>query len=249
MRDKKLSKILVLIPTYNEFDNIGVLIGEIERLKIPNLDILVVDDGSSDGTDRLVIKLSKKYRNIFLLERGKKMGIGSAHIDGINWAYRKGYERLISMDADLTHSPKYFKDLIIASYKYDVVIASRHLVRNSMIGWSFKRKILTFLNHNLVKYILGLNYDTSNSFRIYRLDKIPRKIFNLISSSGYSFFFESLKILKLNCFTIGEVPVVMRERQKGVSKLSFRDFFLHFWFMMRLIFMILFRRSCLLANQ
>ncbi|MGB9677895.1 MAG: glycosyltransferase, partial [Candidatus Ratteibacteria bacterium] len=114
MKNKNSSKILVLIPTYNEFENIGLLIKEIEGLRIAGLDILVVDDGSLDGTDKFVVKLSKKYKNIFLIERGVKKGIGSAHLEGIKWAYAKNYKRLITMDGDLTHSPKYFKDLILA---------------------------------------------------------------------------------------------------------------------------------------
>jgi len=242
------NKILVLIPTYNEFENIGTLIQEIERLRIPDLDILVVDDGSYDGTIDALKRLCLSYDNIFVLERGSKKGIGSAHLDGINWAYQKGYNRLITMDADLTHSPSYFKDLIEASEKYDLVVASRHLLKNSMIGWSLKRKVITSLNHLLVRLILGLRVDTSNSFRIYCLDRIPKRVFELISSNSYSFFFESLKILEMNGVIIGEVPVVMIERRKGSSKLKAFDFFKHFLVMARLVFKTYFFRDSLLVR-
>lgn len=240
---KEKGKILVLIPTYNERGNINLLIKEIENLAISNLDILVVDDGSTDGTQKELSRLTSLYRNVFVLQRGSKKGIGSAHIDGINWAYDRGYTRLITMDADLTHSPYYFRDLIKASKSYDLVIASRHLKKNSMIGWSLKRRFITFINHFFVSLFLGVKVDTSNSFRIYRFDRIPREVFKLILSNSYSFFFESIKILQINGFEIGEIPVVMIERKVGKSKLSVSDFISHFRTMTKLIFNLYFKKN------
>ena len=217
-----MKKILVLIPTYNEYDNISILLKRIFSQKIPNLQILFVDDNSSDGTRELIEKYIKE-KKVFLLKRESKLGIGSAHLEGMNWAYHQGYTRVITMDCDLTHSPKYFSSLIKASKNYDLVIASRHLAKDSMKGWSFFRKAANYTSHLLIKVLFSINYDAANSYRIYRLDNIPKGIFKLIRSSRYSFFFESLIIMKMNNCKIGEIPITLKKRVKGRSKMGWYD--------------------------
>jgi len=213
----------VMIPTYNEVDNIQLLIRQIFSLKIPNLNVLFIDDNSPDKTGKLIKSLVEGSSRVFLIEREKKLGVGSAHMEGIKWAYKNGYGILITMDADLTHSPKYIQKLIKAPDKFDLVIASRYLSRNSMIGWSRIRRITTFINHLMIKFLFKVDNDVSNAFRLYRLDRISEDVFNLVQSKGYSFFFESLIIMKVNNIKIGEVSVVMHDRRFGESKMRFLD--------------------------
>ncbi len=238
-----MKKVLVLIPTFNEVENIGKLIKGIFGLDIPNMEVLVVDDNSSDGTVELVRRLKSEFKRINILLRKSKVGIGSAHLAGIKWAYRKGFDFLITMDADLTHSPSYIPDLIEHLSDYDLVIASRHLKGSKMTGWSFFRRILTFLNHFWVSFFFSLEVDTSNAFRAYNLKRIPKSIFERVSSSSYNFFFESLVYLKENGISMYEIPIVMREREAGRSKLSLSDFFSHIKVFLKMFSLYYLRKS------
>ncbi len=240
-----MKKILVLIPTFNEAGNIEKLIKGIFELNIPNLEVLVVDDNSTDGTIQRVEGLSRKYKKINILLREKKMGVGSAHLAGIKWAYEKKFDILVTMDADLTHLPSYIPKLIDCLYSNNchLVIASRHLRDSNMVGWSFLRKLLTSLNHFLVNFFFSIEFDTSNAFRAYNLQSFPKSIFDKISSSSYNFFFESLVYFKENNISICEIPIVMEERRVGRSKLSLGDILLHIKVFLNLLFRYYLRRS------
>lgn len=238
-----MKKILVVIPTFNESENIKKLITNIFQLNISYLEVLVVDDNSTDGTIDIIEDLMKVYDKLNLLLRSGKKGIGSAHVEGILWAYKKKFDFCVTMDADFTHSPCYIPKLIDCLSRCDLVIASRHLKGSKMIGWSFPRKFSTFFNHFLVKLFFSIEFDTSNAFRAYNLNKIPKSIFDKLSSSSYSFFFESLVYFKVHGVLICEIPVVMRERVFGKSKLSFNDVFLHIKVFIGLLFKYYLRRD------
>lgn len=238
-----MKKILVLIPTFNEAGNIEELIEGIFKLNVLGIEVLIVDDNSTDGTVRIIENLKKKYKKINILVREKKMGIGSAHLVGIMWAYERKFDFLVTMDADLTHSPSYIPRLINCLSGYDLAIASRYLKGSKMIGWSFLRRFLTFLNHSLVSFFFSIKFDTSNAFRAYNLQNIPRSLFKKISSSSYGFFFESLIYFKENRIRICEIPVVMKEREAGKSKLKLRDVIYHVRVFLELLFKYYFRRA------
>src|SRR5262245_16607640 len=182
---------LIFIPTYNEVDNVQILYKQIRDLRL-DVDLLFVDDHSTDGTGEVIDDLVRQDNHTFAIHRHGKLGIGSAHQDGIRWAYERGYKRLITMDCDFSHSPEYLKDFISISEAADVVVGSRYIKEGSLREWNWFRKILTHLGHFLTRRVLGMPYDATGAYRLYRLDKIPQKFFLLVQSKGYSFFFESL---------------------------------------------------------
>ena len=216
------NKILVFIPTYNEKENVEKLHSEIAQLGL-DLDILFLDDNSPDGTGLLLDRLSEAQPNVKVIHRSKKMGIGSAHLMGIRWAYDHKYGKLITMDCDFTHSPECLPIFIKYAKNYELVVGSRYILKESLDGWNPFRKFLTTLGHILTKYLLNMPYDASGAYRLYRLDKIPRKLFELIQSVGYSFFFESLYVLNINHFSIKEVPILLPARTYGHSKMSIKE--------------------------
>lgn len=217
-----MKQLLILIPTYNEKDNVLPLYLELRRLKL-KADILFVDDNSPDGTAEIINKFKKKNSSIHIISRKEKKGIGSAHIDGINWAYKKGYQMLITMDCDFTHKPKDILKFLKNKNNADIIVGSRYLSKNSLSDWNLFRKTLAIIGHFLTKNLLRIPYDATGAFRLYRLDKIPQEVFTLIESQGYSFFFESLFVLNFNKFKIKEVPINLPARTYGTSKMTLFD--------------------------
>lgn len=218
------SEILVFIPTYNEHENVEKICFQILALGI-DLDILFLDDNSTDGTGVILKELAKRHPNVQVIFRAGKLGVGSAHLDGIRWAYDHGYKKLITMDCDFTHSPGYLPDFISSSNDYDIVLGSRYLLRNSLSDWNLLRKFLTHFGHFATKHLLGIKYDATGAFRVYRLDRVPRQLFDSVCSKGYSFFFESLYVLQANNFRIIELPIVLLARTYGHSKMSLGEVF------------------------
>ncbi|MCO6500297.1 MAG: glycosyltransferase [Vicingus serpentipes] len=216
---------LILIPTYNERENVEKIFSKVNALNL-NLDVLFVDDNSTDGTKEVLNQLSTSHKNLYVINRPGKMGIGSAHQDGIKWAYDKGYETLISMDCDLTHSPSDIPLFIENSKNHEIVVGSRYMQKDSIDTWNMYRKFLTRLGHFLTTTLLGMEYDASGAFRLYRLSKIDQRVFGLIESKTYSFFFESLLVLHLNQYQITEIPIKLPARTYGSSKMTLNDMIL-----------------------
>jgi len=221
MTDKKT---LIFIPTYNERDNVTPLSQEIAALRL-DADVLFIDDGSPDGTGDILDTLAARNPRLKVRHRSGKLGIGTAHQAGIAYAYDQGYEVLITLDADFTHSPSNIPLIIQRLGDSDVAVGSRYMQENSLEGWNPMRKFLTSLAHVLTTLLLDLKYDSTGAFRIYRLDRIPRELFTLIQSKGYSFFFESLHLLNFNHFKIEEMPIQLPPRTYGTSKMSYKDAF------------------------
>lgn len=215
-------KTLIFIPTYNESENVERLYEGIIALGL-ELDVLFIDDNSPDGTGEVLNQLANKYANVRVVHRDKKLGIGNAHKDGIKWAYDNKYTILITMDCDFTHPPGYIPVIINNAENYDIVIGSRYLYKNSLHGWNLLRKTLTLFGHFMTKYLLKIKFDATGAFRLYRLDRIPEYAFNMVCSTGYSFFFESIYILNLNKFSIKEIPIKLPPRTYGHSKMKFKD--------------------------
>jgi len=218
------SELLILIPTYNEKENVEKILSQIFALSL-SADILFIDDNSPDGTGQLLEEMAKKNKSIFVLNRPGKKGIGSAHADGINWAYDSGYRTLITMDCDLSHSPEYISEFILNSTKADIVVGSRYLQEKSLSTWNIFRKTLTHLGHFSTKIFLNMPYDATGAFRLYRLDRISRHFINCVSSNNYPFFFESLYVLHANKYNIVEVPINLPARVYGHSKMQLNNTF------------------------
>ena len=219
-----MHRVLILIPTYNERDNAERLHRDIMALGI-DVDLLFIDDSSPDGTGEILDELAERHPNLKVVHRPRKLGIGGAHLDGIRWAYDNRYSTLITMDCDFTHRPSYLPRFLERSKDCDVVVGSRYLQGESLSEWSLLRKMLTRLGHLLTKASLGMGYDATGAFRVYRLDAIPRQTFDLVGSTGYSFFFESLYILHANGFSIRELPIELPARTYGHSKMRMKDAF------------------------
>ncbi len=213
---------LVIIPTYNERENIGPLLDTILALPAP-LDILAVDDNSPDGTGKIIDEYAEKNSRVKALHRAAKLGIGSAHKAALAWAYDEGYAVALTMDADFTHRPDYLLKLLAAPEAEDVVVTSRFIERDSLPGWNWLRKSLTHLGHFLTVNLLALPYDATGALRRYRLDRLPREIFTVTESDGYSFFFESLFRISRAGKKIGEIPIELPARTYGTSKMRIRD--------------------------
>ena len=215
-------RVLVFIPTYNEHENVARIHKEIRALEL-DVDILFMDDSSTDGTGAILDRLVGGDARTKVIHRPGKLGIGSAHVDGITHAYQNGYDLLVTMDCDFTHSPADIPRLLEASEGADVTIGSRYMKRNSLPGWSFMRRCLTQFGHFLTKTFLHIGADASGAFRVYNLHNIPLRLFQSVNSRSYSFFFESLFLLANNGCTIKEIPIVLPARTYGHSKMSFRE--------------------------
>lgn len=241
-------KIIVMIPTYNERENVPKMCHDIAMTGIP-ADVLFVDDNSPDETGAVLDGLAEKSPRIRVIHRPGKLGIGSAHLDGIDWVYAHGYTHLVTMDCDFTHSPENIADLLKFSDEFDVVVGSRHILENSLSGWNLWRKCITRTGHLLTTILLRMPYDATGAFRLYRLDRIPKETFSLVTSRGYSFFFESLTILNLNGFRIREIPIALPPRTYGHSKLRFRDMVHALVFMITIFWNIQFNRQKFLLGK
>jgi dolichol-phosphate mannosyltransferase len=234
MRDA--GRLLVFIPTYNERHNVERLCAELRGLGL-GADILFMDDNSPDGTGEILDRLVRAHPEVTVIHRDAKRGIGTAHRAGIRYAYEHGYTRLITLDADFSHSPADIPRLLAAhDDRTDLVIGSRFLRRGSLPGWSPHRRALTMLGHVLTSRFLGVRYDASGALRLYDLRRVPRELFDLSTAPAYAFFYESLFLMHLHGCWVREIPIVLPARVYGSSKLTIREavrsarFLFHLWF-------------------
>lgn len=215
-------KTLIFIPTYNERENVGPMCEQILALGL-DADLMFMDDGSPDGTGAALDELAAKHRRVLVAHRTAKLGIGTAHQAGINYAYDNGYERLVTLDCDFTHSPALIPTFMERGETSDVVVGTRFARSGSLPGWTLVRRSLTALGHFMTETLLGMTQDATGAFRVYDLRRIPRELFGLVESKGYSFFFESLFILNKNGFSIAEIPITLAARTQGSSKMGVGD--------------------------
>jgi len=223
-----MNKILIFTATYNEAENISKLIEEIFK-NLQNVDILIVDDNSPDNTHEIVKTLSLNNKNIILKKREKKLGLNSAHIFGYEYALQNKYEKLITMDADLSHDPSEIPQMLKLLENYDFVIGSRYMEggKNDM---PTLRLILSILGNKFIKFILNLkNTEYTSSYRGFNIKNLTHFHFNQINSKGYSFFMET--VFKINAlgYKVFEFPIHFKNREFGKSKIPkieiFRTFF------------------------
>ncbi len=212
---------LIVIPTYNEKQNIRNLIDALFAIKIPNLDILVVDDSSPDGTTAIVQELQKIYPDLQLMIREEKLGLGSAYVAAFQLAIRQNYDFIFEMDADFSHNPKEIPNFLLAIQKYDLVIGSRYIHGVNVINWPLSRLILSFGANLYTRIITGMKIkDSTSGFKCYRNEVLKSIDLNNVSSDGYSFQIEmNFKAWKKG-FRIKEIPIVFVDRLVGSSKMS-----------------------------
>ncbi len=218
--------ILIIIPAYNEFENIINLINDINKIKNFNINLLVVDD----STDFKIYKLIKEnqYKNVEYINRGSKLGRGSAVRFGFEYAIKKNFDCIFEMDADYSHNPNEIIHLIkqMVNNKYDMVIASRYLKDSKIEGWPIKRKIFSKLANLLARLLFSFKIkDYTNGFRIYSLRAIKKIVEYDINNSGFIYLTETLVILLKNNYKISEFPSKFNNRTFGKSSVSVSEIF------------------------
>jgi dolichol-phosphate mannosyltransferase len=214
---------LVVIPTYNEIENIELLLRDIISLQ-RDFDVLVVDDNSPDGTSAVVDKVAKEFpNNIFLLKRTSKLGLGTAYIAGFKWALKKQYDFIFEMDADFSHNPKDLLGLYSAceNENCDMAIGSRYVTGVNVVNWPMNRVLLSWGASRYVRLITGMKIDdTTAGFICYKREVLEAINLDAIKFVGYAFQIEMKFKTYLSKFKIKEVPVIFTDRTKGTSKMS-----------------------------
>jgi dolichol-phosphate mannosyltransferase len=213
---------LVILPTYNERDNLTHLIPEILRTD-PRLHILVVDDASPDGTALAVQQMMSEIpgNRFFLETRPGKLGLASAYVYGFKWGLARGYEFLIEMDADWSHQPKYLKDMLALAPQVGFVIGSRYIPGGGTLNWGLARRLLSRFGSRYARWVLGVGVaDFTGGFNGWHADVIQRVCIDTIRSHGYSFQIELKYRATQLGFTHREFPIVFDERRAGKSKMS-----------------------------
>lgn len=213
-------KTLVIIPTYNELDNVQKLIPDILEFH-PDFHILIVDDGSPDGTGQFVKEFSLKDERVKILERGKKMGLGTAYVAGFRYMLANGYELAIQMDADYSHDPKELSNFINAVENNDLVIGSRYITGVNVINWPLRRLLLSYFANIYSRTITGIPVkDSTGGFKCFRRSVLESINLDKIKSNGYSFQIEMNYKAWKNGFRIMEIPIIFADRVFGHSKMS-----------------------------
>lgn len=216
-------KTYVMIPTYNERENIGNLIQEIVNLKIQDLHIVVVDDNSPDGTSEVVTNLSKKHPEVELLLRTNERGRGSAGIAGFKYALEHGADSVIEMDADFSHHPKYIPHLLEALHDADMVIGSRFISGGKDVNRGIIRKAITILAGIYVRVLLGLKIkDVSSGYRCFKRKVLEAIELDSVVSTGPSIVSEVFYRAHLKGFSIKEIPIEFEDRTHGQTKLNYK---------------------------
>jgi len=213
-------KAVVVLPTYNEADNISLLVPEL--LKLP-LDICVVDDASPDGTGQIADAWAARDARVHVVHRQGKLGLGTAYIAGFHFALDHGYDAALTMDADFSHNPRYIPAMLERIRDVDLVIGSRYVPGGDVL-YPFYRRLLSRTANTVTRLVLGLKpHDCTAGFRLYRSQVLRSVPIDQIFSNGYSFLTEMLNYVQGYGFSIAEVPIVFEDRVRGKSKISSRE--------------------------
>jgi dolichol-phosphate mannosyltransferase len=211
---------LVVVPTYNESDNLPTLVAGV--LAHEGFRLLVVDDGSPDGTGALADRLAAAHPGrIEVIHRTGPRGLGRSYVDGLQHALKTDAELIFQMDADLSHNPEYLPALAAGAANYDVVIGSRYLQGVSVVNWPLHRIFLSAFANRYIKAVTGLSpSDCTSGYRCWRRDALAKIPLGHVASAGYAFLVEMLFRAAQNGSRIGEVPIIFVERRQGQSKVS-----------------------------
>lgn len=235
-------KAIVIIPTYNEAVNITRMLDRV-LTRHPQLDILIIDDNSPDGTAELVKQAMQSQSRIHILERSGKLGLGSAYVAGFRYAMDHGYDYIMEMDADFSHNPDDLSRLLEAAQKYDLVIGSRYCQGVNIINWPFKRLLISYFASKYVRVITGMPIkDPTAGFKCFRRKVLESIDLDHILSDGYAFQIEMNFRAWVKGFNIKEISIIFTERIDGVSKMSRRIVWEAAWMVWRLHFMRLLKK-------
>jgi dolichol-phosphate mannosyltransferase len=213
-------KALLIVPTYNEIDNIERMLTTLTSL-YPELSILIIDDGSPDGTAEVVKQFQERHPNLYLMERQGKLGLGTAYIAGFKWALDKDFEYVFEMDCDFSHDPHDLSKLLEAALVNDLVIGSRYIDGIRIINWPMHRLLLSYFASIYTRIITGLKVlDVTGGFKCFTRKALESIDLNRIFSNGYSFQIELNFKIWSQGMKVKEVPIVFTERRDGQSKMS-----------------------------
>jgi dolichol-phosphate mannosyltransferase len=214
---------LVVLPTYNEAQNVLPLSRDVLS-RDASLDVLVVDDGSPDGTGDLVAREAESQPRLHLLRRPAKLGLGSAYLAGFRYGIEHGYDRVLTMDCDYSHHPRYLPELLLAMADADVAVGSRYVAGGGVANWPLRRRLLSRLANLYTRLLLRVPvHDCTAGFRCYSREVLEAVDPFSIQASGYSFLEEMVWRVHRCGFRIAEIPIVFEDRTHGVSKIDQRE--------------------------
>lgn len=228
----------IILPTYNERENLENIIREIFKQNIENLGIIIIDDNSPDETGAIADRLSRSDSRISVIHRQKKMGLGTAYIQGFKKALADPEaEFIFEMDSDFSHSPKYLKDFLEAAKVSDLVLGSRYIKGGGVSNWGLFRRAVSWLANFMVRSILNTPVrDLTGGFKCFRRKVLETVNFDNVESNGYNFQVEvNYKVYKYG-FKIKEIPIIFEERRRGKSKFNFGIVIESFWKVIKLRF-------------
>lgn len=213
-------KTLIIVPTYNELNNLKKLIPELLSM-YPEINILIVDDNSPDGTGSFVKQAGNSDDRVKLIERPGKMGLGTAYVEGFKYLLANGYDVAVQMDADYSHDPKEIKNFLAEIENHDVVIGSRYIRGVNVINWPMRRLLLSYFANLYTRIITGIPVkDSTGGFKCFRREVLQAIDLDAIHSNGYSFQIEmNFKAWKKK-FRLIEIPIIFVDRVEGASKMS-----------------------------
>ena len=212
---------LVIVPTYNERENITRIISAVLQ-KDPRLEMLIVDDGSPDGTGDIVENIGKENNRVHLLRRARKMGLGTAYIAGFKWSLERGYDYTFEMDADFSHDPAHLPHFLRAIETADLVLGSRYIGgKVTVVNWPISRLLLSYYANLYARIVTGLRlWDSTGGFKVYRRAVLQAIDLDDVRSNGYAFQIEMSFRAWRKGFRIVEIPIVFVDRTEGTSKMS-----------------------------
>lgn len=213
-------KTLIIIPTFNEIDNIEKMIDTIFS-KYPQVSLLIIEDGSPDGTADVVLRKMEDNKNLHIIQRTGKLGLGTAYITGFKWALEREFDFVFEMDCDFSHDPDAVKDLLAAAGENDLVIGSRYIDGIRIINWPFRRLLLSYCASIYTRFVTGIPVlDTTGGFKCFTRKALETLNLNKIISSGYIFQLElNYKVWDAG-LRVKEVPIIFYERRDGQSKMG-----------------------------
>jgi len=230
-------KTIIVIPTYNEIDNIEKLILAVLSI-MPKTHILVVDDSSPDGTAKAVEDMKRNDERIHLIVRPEKSGLGTAYIAGFKYALERNYDAVFEMDADFSHDPNELPNLLNALEGHDLVIGSRYLTGVNVVNWPLRRLILSYGANLYTRIITGLPIkDATGGFKCFRAEALRKIELDKVRTNGYGFQIEMNYLLWKSGAKIKELPIIFIDRRSGVSKMNKKIIFEAVFLVWKLVFM------------
>jgi len=238
-----LNRALVIVPTYNERENIPRLVPAI-LAQDPRLEVLIVDDASPDGTGAIADQMAAENPRVHTLHRSGKLGLGTAYLTGFRWGLERDYDALMEMDADFSHDPAHLPQFLEAAEKYDVVLGSRYLHgRVTVVNWPIGRLLLSYFANAYARWVTGLPIaDATGGFKLFRREVLAALPLDRVESNGYSFQIEMSFRAWKHGFRIGEIPIMFVDRDVGESKMSKHIVYEAVWRVWRLRVLSMFGR-------